>query len=674
MSKSRDAAVTRFLGLLKGVRRNGDRYSALCPAHDDHNPSLSIREADGKILVKCFSGCTAEGVCKALGIEIADLFSHDRSVKRIVAEYSYCSEIGEVLYQNVRYDPKDFRLRKPNGKGGWTWKLGEIPRVLYNLPELRAAKDVLIVEGEKDAETGKKIGLTSTTSGGVGSWKDEFSVIFCGKRVVIIADADEPGRRHAQKVARSVYGNAKSLKLVELPNAKDLTEWVQRGGRRGDLSQLIECTPTWAPRIMAGAKILDDLVAYIRRFVSLSEVQATVIAVWVCHTYVFSAAFATPYLAITSAEKQSGKTRLLEVLETIVSKPWFTGKVTPAVLIRKIDAEQPTLLLDESDAAFGGDKEYAETLRGVLNTGHRRGGKSSCCVGSSANISTRDFSTFSPKAIAGIGKLPDTVADRAIPIRLKRAAPGERVERFRLRDIDSEAARLREDIREWCVSIEQTVSDAVPALPDSLTDRQQDGAEPLIAIADAAGGTWSQIVRAALVQLCAEGQASDESIGKLLLSDILQVFQTKGVDRLPSAALTRELTKNESSPWGEWSRGNPLTPIGLAQLLKPFGVVPHSIRIGNKTPKGYEKGDFRDAFRRYLPAEPTSFTPSSPCRSATPQQANTEAASSASTSRNARSSVAAPECEKPNPHAACCGVATLDFTEDQEEKEVEEDL
>jgi hypothetical protein len=671
MSKSRDTAVTRFLVLLKGVRRNGDRYRALCPAHDDHNPSLSVREASGKILVKCFSGCTAEDVCKALRIEMADLFSDDRSVKRIVAEYSYCSEIGEVLYQNVRYDPKDFRLRKPDGKSGWTWKLGETARVLYNLPELRTAREVLIVEGEKDADTGKKLGLTSTTSGAVGSWKDEFSVIFCGKQVVIIADADEPGRQHAQKVARSVYCKAKSLKLVELPNAKDLTEWIQRGGTRGDLSQLIEHTPTWAPRIIAGAKILNDLVAYIRRFVSLSEVQATVIAVWVCHTYVFSAAFATPYLAITSAEKQSGKTRLLEVLETIVANPWFTGKVTPAVLIRKIDADHSTLLLDESDAAFGGDKEYAETLRGVLNTGHRKGGKSSCCVGSSASISTRDFSTFSPKAIAGIGKLPDTVADRAIPIRLKRAAPGERVERFRLRDIDSEAARLREDIRQWCVSIEQNVTEARPELPDSLTDRQQDGAEPLLAIADAAGGTWPQIVRAALVQLCAEGQASDESIGKLLLSDISQVFQTKGVDRLPSVELTRELADDERSPWGEWSHGRPLTPIGLAQLLKPFGVVPHSIRIGNKTPKGYENGDFRDAFRRYLPAEPTSFTPLSPCRSATPQQANTEAASSASSSRNARLDVALPECEKHNPYAVCCGVAALDFTEDPEEKEIE---
>src|ERR1700684_3467421 len=111
--------------------------------------------------------------------------------------------------------------------------------------------------------------------------------------------------------------------------------------------------------------MLDDLFTFIRRFVSLSLSQARVVALWVLHTHVIDAADATPYLAITSAEKQSGKTRLLEVCELLVANPWFTGRVTAAVLIRKIDAVQPTLLLDESDAAFSGEKEYAETLRGV---------------------------------------------------------------------------------------------------------------------------------------------------------------------------------------------------------------------------------------------------------------------------------------------------------------------
>src|SRR5262249_47955765 len=148
--------------------------------------------------------------------------------------------------------------------------------------------------------------------------------------------------------------------------------------------------------------------------------------------HALKAARETPYLAIHSAEKQSGKTRLLEVLELLVHKPWLTGRVTAPCLIRKVDHVSPTLLLDESDAAFNGEKEYAEALRGILNTGHREDGKASCCVGQGANVTFKDFRTYCAKAVAGIGRnLPDTVMDRSIPILLKRQVAGEKVARFR---------------------------------------------------------------------------------------------------------------------------------------------------------------------------------------------------------------------------------------------------
>src|SRR5204863_5407829 len=119
------------------------------------------------------------------------------------------------------------------------------------------------------------------------------------------------------------------------------------------------------------------------------------------------------------------KTRLLEVFELLVAKPWLTGRVTAACLIRKIDHVKPCLLLDESDAAFSGDQQYTEALRGILNTGFQSGGVASCCVGQGANITYKDFRTYCAKAIAGIGHLPDTVADRSIPIRLIRKKPGD---------------------------------------------------------------------------------------------------------------------------------------------------------------------------------------------------------------------------------------------------------
>jgi len=198
-----------------------------------------------------------------------------------------------------------------------------------------------------------------------------------------------------------------------------------------------------------GSDLLDKLRAFIRRFVILSDSQAIELSLWVVHTYAFEAASATPYQNIHSAEKESGKTRLLEVLELLVSTSWLTGRVSAAALVREIDAAHPTLLLDESDAAFGRDKEYAEALREVLNMGHRRGGKATLCVGQGANITTKRFEVFCPKAIAGIGRLPDTVTGRSMPIRLKRKAINEKVERFRRRQIEPEAAELQRMVAAW---------------------------------------------------------------------------------------------------------------------------------------------------------------------------------------------------------------------------------
>jgi hypothetical protein len=242
----------------------------------------------------------------------------------------------------------------------------------------------------------------------------------------------------------------------------------------------------------SGAELLDEISRFIRRFVALSDEQADIIALWVVHTHAFDAADATGYLSIRSAEKRSGKTRLLETLTLVVARPWLTGRVTAAVLVRKVAAETPTPLLDESDAAFRGDKEYSETLRGVLNAGFRRGGMASLCVGQGANLTYQDFPVLAPKAIAGIGKLPDTIGDRSIPVELKRRAPGEHVERFRQRKVKPEAVPLYDAAAAWAEANLEAFSEAEPGLPEELDDRAQDIVEPLLAVADAAGGEWPE--------------------------------------------------------------------------------------------------------------------------------------------------------------------------------------
>src|SRR5712692_2441666 len=200
---SAEALLERF----QGVRRAGDGWSALCPAHEDRNPSLSIYVREGKILLRCHAGCTTEDVCAALGIEMRELFADSGPASRIVATYDYRDEYGALLFQVVRYEPKDFRQRRPDGKGGWAWNLDGIRRVLYCLPEVMAASDVLVVEGEQDVETARGLGLAATCNpGGAGKWRDEYSEALRGKCVAILADADHPGRKHARQVAASLFG------------------------------------------------------------------------------------------------------------------------------------------------------------------------------------------------------------------------------------------------------------------------------------------------------------------------------------------------------------------------------------------------------------------------------------------------------------------------------------
>lgn len=349
------------------------------------------------------------------------------------------------------------------------------------------------------------------------------------------------------------------------------------------------------------APLLGDICEFVRRFVVLSAAQVITLALFVMETHVFDRFDCAPYLHITSAEKQCGKTRLLEVLELLVARPWLTGKVTAAALVRKISADRSTLLLDEVDAAFGGDHEYSEALRGVLNAGHRKGGRASLCVGKGPEIKVIDFDVFGPKVIAGIGKLPDTVADRSIPIRLKRKRPDETTERFRRRFIEQEASQLRDRLVVWAGSEAITgLAESLPELPEQLSDRQQDIAEPLASIADIAGPVWAGTARGALKELFCGRSAADDSLGVQLLADIRQIFEETKAERLSSRELVARLTALEGSPWEDISRGKALTPTMLARYLKGFEIEPRNMRGDGGVVKGYGRDVFEDAWACYV--------------------------------------------------------------------------
>ena len=264
----------------------------------------------------------------------------------------------------------------------------------------------------------------------------------------------------------------------------------------------------------------------------------------------------------------------------------------------------PTLLLDESDAAFGGEKEYAEALRGQLNTGYRRSGKSTVCIGQGAKIEARDFSTFSPKAIAGIGKLPDTVADRSIAIALRRRTTDEPCERWRERDGHHQAAPLRDRLATWGTHSVEVLRDARPDMPTSLGDRQADVWEPLIAIADLAGDDWPTRARNAAITLA--GSVEDTDIIVELLQDVATIISAIPPHRdvIASAVLIEKLTADEDRPWATWRKGEkPITPRGLARLLDPLDIHVNQYKVEGDRVRGYRRDAFDDAISRYLPSQ-----------------------------------------------------------------------
>ena len=209
---------------------------------------------------------------------------------------------------------------------------------------------------------------------------------------------------------------------------------------------------------------------------------------------------------------------------------------------------------------------------------------------------------FGAKAFAGIGDLPETLADRSVPIRLRRRRPDEQIERARRRDILAACQPLHAECARWANLNRGQLEGREHDLPDELSDREQDGAEPLIAIAELAGGEWPDRARAALIELHAGKSDESESWGVVLLTDIRKALRDDE-ERIGTTDLLHRLKEDEEGPWGAWGKGlDGLNPRGLAKLLKPYGIHSKTMRIGEEVQKGYDLEDLKDAWERYLPS------------------------------------------------------------------------
>jgi hypothetical protein len=385
--------------------------------------------------------------------------------------------------------------------------------------------------------------------------------------------------------------------------AEKILEATPDDGR--PLTDRINGAVTAAAAVSRTAQLLDRIRDFLTRYVVLpGEDELTALALFVAHTYAFESAHATPYLLVLSPEKRSGKTLLLETLSVLVARPWKVAGSSEAAMFRKIALEQPTLLLDEIDAVFGAATERTEPLRAILNAGNRRGAAVARCGGKNRD-EVFDFDIFCPKVLAGIDtghRLPDTIRDRAITIRMVRKTRAEPVDRFRYRDAVAAADELRADLVLWAADGASELDRVRPEWPD-LDDRAAEAWEPLLVIADLADGDWSQTARSTAERL--SGRADDDDAqrpGGLLLA--AAQIALNGKDRISTSALLTHVNDDDELPFGGWRDGGGLDARGLARLLRPYGVRPETIRTGDTTCKGYQRTSFADAWDHWLPPTP----------------------------------------------------------------------
>ncbi|MBM7058060.1 DUF3631 domain-containing protein [Streptomyces durocortorensis] len=398
-----------------------------------------------------------------------------------------------------------------------------------------------------------------------------------------------------------------------------------------------------------GAALLNAVEAFHRRFnVFPTESAYVAVALWDAHAHLIDCFETTPRIAFLSPEPGSGKSRALEIVELLTPRPMSTVSASANALYRLVDSAEglPTVLFDEVDTIFGPKAGADEALRGFLNAGYRRIGGALRCVGDGSNQNAQVFGSYCAVAMAGLGSLPDTVLTRSVIIRMRKRAPNEKVESYRQRIHEKQGHALRDRIAKWADTVRDQVANAWPEMPEGVTDRPADVWEPLLAVADAAGGTWPARARAACLDLINAGQDNDEaSLGVRLLTDLRDTVFC-GADRVPTAVILEILLRMDDAPWGDLD-DKPLNSRTLAKLLGQYvtpaikPIKPRGIRTPSGTPKGYYAEDLTDAWTRYCPPPPEESATSA--TSATPQVSGGESvADTATTTRHMSEESATP--------------------------------
>jgi len=371
--------MTDVVSVFNQVRQAGDGWTARCPAHEDARSSLSIgRGAEGRWLLKCHAGCSFDAIVAAVGLTPADLFVTPATMatSRIVSTYDYHDEGGRLLFQVVRFEPKDFRQRCPDGKG-WTWKLGTVRRVLYRLPDLQGKLTVYIVEGEKDADRLHALGFPGTTNaGGAGKWRPEYVRQLQAasiEHIVVLPDNDDAGRKHAADVARTCHAAGLVVKVVTLPGLPpkgDVSDWLDAGHTKDDLLALVKATPRHEPNaeVMTSHTLPErvtgkDAKASRSPIVTfLSSVQPETV------DWLWPGRFARGKYTLVSGEPGLGKTYLMIDCAARISRGgfWPDGARAPQGRVLYLTAEDGLAdTIRPRFDALGGDPTQVAVLEAI---------------------------------------------------------------------------------------------------------------------------------------------------------------------------------------------------------------------------------------------------------------------------------------------------------------------
>ena len=373
---------------------------------------------------------------------------------------------------------------------------------------------------------------------------------------------------------------------------------------------------------IACANLFDDVLAKLKRYLVLkSEHHYVAETLWILGTHAIEFTDFAPRLGIWSPEKRCGKSLNLEVVGYLSARAIRTGDISPAALFRRIgqDPLPPTVLIDESDSIWGGkgNIEKGEALRQIANSGFKRG-QVAIRMGGKGMDEIKEFPVFSPLALAGIGTsaIPETVADRAIMIEMRRKNPDEEIEEFESDEVPEIFDALREEIARMIESRGKELRDIKVEKLSELNARARDKWKPLLRIATLGGEDWLEKARNAAIALdSGEGDLDEMSEKLRLLRDCQVVFK---VPQLTSKDLLNRLMEDEES---EWRYRQPFNQLIISRMLKQYGIKTRLLGSGHDRGKrGYVLSEFEDAWKRYCPELPLPENPATSATSATSKQ------------------------------------------------------